>query len=311
MNKNITILDNWNKEISIYDRLDLKSAKELYIEIKNETNEKTKLRKRNKLIEGTLYVIYEHIKNKLYFLYSSKYDMDDIINICNEIWTIMIDNGKLENINYFSNMFDNKFYSLLTEKLVNNKYSIGENIICNVDNITKLLSIFTEYMEKNNFNYEEFISLISKKTNINMHMYNTFNMIETLNLLNYLYEYLEKNYAENKKISKNYLNMIKYILLNDYPEVPLQEYQIEDFSNPVINNIYYQKILDIILKMNLSDRELDILKRRFGIFESKIQCYQELAKEYNVSIHRIRDIEAKTIRKIRRNNTFREYIKEE
>lgn len=62
----------------------------------------------------------------------------------------------------------------------------------------------------------------------------------------------------------------------------------------------------------LSDRERKILKMRFGLGGDKSHTLEEVGQEFDVTRERIRQIEAKAINKLRKNNDvkkLREYLK--
>ena len=49
----------------------------------------------------------------------------------------------------------------------------------------------------------------------------------------------------------------------------------------------------------LSDREEKVLKLRFGIEDGRTRTLEEVGREFNVTRERIRQIEAKALRKLR------------
>jgi len=53
----------------------------------------------------------------------------------------------------------------------------------------------------------------------------------------------------------------------------------------------------------LSPRERDIIERRFGLNDRPRQLLREIGEEYHVTGERIREIEAKAIRKLRHPRT--------
>ena len=63
---------------------------------------------------------------------------------------------------------------------------------------------------------------------------------------------------------------------------------------------------------NLSDREERVIKLRFGLIDGRTKTLEEVGKEFGVTRERIRQIEAKALRKLRhpsRSNKLRDYMK--
>ena len=66
------------------------------------------------------------------------------------------------------------------------------------------------------------------------------------------------------------------------------------------------------LLSNLSDREERVIKLRFGLIDGRTKTLEEVGKEFNVTRERIRQIEAKALRKLRhpsRSNKLRDFVK--
>jgi RNA polymerase primary sigma factor len=62
---------------------------------------------------------------------------------------------------------------------------------------------------------------------------------------------------------------------------------------------------------SLSDRERDVLKLRFGLVDGRARTLEEVGKEFNVTRERIRQIEAKALRKLRhpsRSRKLKDYL---
>ncbi len=62
--------------------------------------------------------------------------------------------------------------------------------------------------------------------------------------------------------------------------------------------------IEPVLKM-LSEREADIIKKRFGLYGNEPLTLKVIGKQYNVKQQRISQIEAKVLRKLRRPNLSR------
>jgi RNA polymerase primary sigma factor len=72
----------------------------------------------------------------------------------------------------------------------------------------------------------------------------------------------------------------------------------DDISEVIMNdmmNEYLQKILE----ENLNERELDILKMRYGFGTYKIHTLEEIGKKYDITKERVRQIETKIFKKLK------------
>ena len=68
--------------------------------------------------------------------------------------------------------------------------------------------------------------------------------------------------------------------------------------------------LDEILD-TLTDRERKVLTLRFGLIDGRARTLEEVGKEFNVTRERIRQIEAKALRKLRhptRSKRIKDYL---
>ena len=72
--------------------------------------------------------------------------------------------------------------------------------------------------------------------------------------------------------------------------------QVEDF---VINNSTREKIKLLFDKANLTDREIDILVLRFGLDGGTPMTLEEVGKIYHLTRERIRQLEARALKKSR------------
>ena len=64
----------------------------------------------------------------------------------------------------------------------------------------------------------------------------------------------------------------------------------------------------------LSDREQEVVKMRFGLIDGQAKTLEEVGREFGVTRERIRQIEAKTLAKLRhpqRSQKLKEFLEEE
>lgn len=283
MKNNIEKLENWYNQICNYEKLNFNDAKKLYIEIINEEDTLKKDIKRNKLIEGTLYVVYNFVKKNVFCnLESTTYDIEDILCICNEIWINKIDNGKLLRVNSFGQIFNSTFYTALTNILMPETYSVVESIGINDNQFSKLIYNFIK--EKNN------------NCEFNCHNFKIYD------LFNNIFEFLYENNTLTK-LSKSKLEQIKYILMINYLEnqkVNIDNIAKEDFTSNVDQNIYYEQIFEYILNCPIiNESERNILMRRFGLETPESDTLRVIAKECGISKTRISQIEESALKKLK------------
>ena len=60
-------------------------------------------------------------------------------------------------------------------------------------------------------------------------------------------------------------------------------------------------ILEVLSKINLKEREIEVLKYRFGFYNGRVYTLEEVGQKFNVTRERIRQIEVKALKKIRKS----------
>jgi RNA polymerase primary sigma factor len=77
-----------------------------------------------------------------------------------------------------------------------------------------------------------------------------------------------------------------------------------------VNSILLREQLDEALS-SLTEREADVLRMRFGMIDGRSRTLEEVGKEFQVTRERIRQIEAKALRKLKhpsRCKKLRDYL---
>ena len=70
--------------------------------------------------------------------------------------------------------------------------------------------------------------------------------------------------------------------------------------------------LEDVLK-TLTDREAKVLRMRFGLEDGRMRTLEEVGRDFNVTRERIRQIEAKALRKLRhpsRSKRLKDFLEE-
>lgn len=88
--------------------------------------------------------------------------------------------------------------------------------------------------------------------------------------------------------------------------IPDEEIRPEDQASAELLKTHLSEVLD-----TLNDREKKVLKLRFGLEDGRQRTLEEVGKEFGVTRERIRQIEAKALRKLRhptRSKKLRDYL---
>ena len=91
---------------------------------------------------------------------------------------------------------------------------------------------------------------------------------------------------------------------------------IEDRGAVVPDDAATRSLLDAAVREalgHLSDREQDVVRLRFGLDDGKIRTLEEVGREFGVTRERVRQIESKTLAKLRRPDAahlLRDYLEE-
>lgn len=332
MSKNKEILNKWKKQISQYEPLTIFQSQELYKKIIECDNEKIKKQLRDKLITGTLYVVYNFIETNGYtYMNGISYDMDDIINSAIETWIKKLDSGDILNVDNLKKLLTHDFYK-----------KINENMGINIDidskeylyDIRTFIEFVAEYikMKENNpdikyielieymKNNEEYFSLLKR---INNNYYELKKYEVGLIPRNEYYEnWLKKHKNEYDMSSFELLDgIIKSLESKEKVHLPksilyrLRYLAISngiDYSRRDINNITYNNVEKNYDKKELRKTLIDLINNCSGVtdfhkklilartgFDRDPVTLEEFAKEYGRTKEYARQAEAKMLRKLR------------
>ena len=96
-------------------------------------------------------------------------------------------------------------------------------------------------------------------------------------------------------------------VLGDFIEDEVIENPV-DYTTRVVLREQLDEVLD-----TLTDREENVLRLRFGLDDGKMRTLEDVGKVFNVTRERIRQIEAKALRKLRhpsRSKPLRDFIED-
>ena len=113
-------------------------------------------------------------------------------------------------------------------------------------------------------------------------------------------------------VSKTKLDKLKYILISnglEYLRIDINDVIVGDTIDSYIDDCCRKQVVDIVLNSHLNDSQKDILSKRYGIFDGRCRTLDEIAKEHGVTRERIRQKEAKALRKLR-SPTYAKQFKE-
>lgn len=95
--------------------------------------------------------------------------------------------------------------------------------------------------------------------------------------------------------------------LNDEDDIEIMDLipSLDNIEDEYLKKDLLEKMLLLIDKSNLSDKEKNVILLRYGFVGEKIWTLKEIGKIYNVSGERIRQIEDRALRKIRKSKNLK------
>ena len=144
------------------------------------------------------------------------------------------------------------------------------------------------------------IEYVCKKMNISKSKYNSFKEIDyKFSKMKSIDVYVNEESAETSIID---------LLASKNNLVDLSD----DFLDPMelaLKNVFSQNLLKCLDK--LTEKEKDIILLRFGFVDGTPHTLEDIGSKYNVTRERIRQIEAKALKKLRRSKSLRQLIKDD
>lgn len=302
----MTKLNKIGEQIKNVNKLTILEAKKMYedaIKIEDE-NKKNKII--NEIIKGTLYVIYNYIKNnRLYIFDNGTFDEEDLFQSYCEEWAIKIKNGALRTANSFSNILNRNFVYNVNKKMTNNLYN--ENIY-NLEYYKELLKIYINL--RNNSDYVSSVDMINYMIEHNLCKLkgkfesDTYPLME----IELIYKIIKRK-LPNKELNKKQIDIFIPLLINLVKTERINyDYQFEgDIENESVNKLYFDKMINIIFTRltRLTEKEKFVISEIFGLEDGISRTQKEIASEIGLSDTRILHIKKDVFRKIRCNTEIR------
>lgn len=312
MNSVNLVLEDWLNQISNYDKLKISEAQELYKKVLSTCDEKTKKLYIDKIILGTLYVVYNYItRNNLSILSSGAYDINDIISSFIEIWIKKIYGGELLSVDKFSSLFTRSYFNEVYQNLVGKDVIVHETFGMPTELFAELFNKFIRLKNNGvNFTYNDLIKSISKDE------YNYYYLIDKYEssimiMFENIYNHLNFNHDENLEIGVTKINDFFKILIDMGITESISNDLLDDsdLETNIANKILFESFIqDIDLSLS-TDRQRQVIHMRYGLDDGIPKSLEEVAKVQNVTRERVRQIEAKCLRLLRHpNRNMKRYI---
>ena len=316
------ILKKWEDEIQNYPKLRIDEVRDMYLSYEKESDPNKKTEIRNKMIEGTLYIVINYIKNSIYSkIRTNVYDINDIINTFVLSWGESICSDKVLSAQGFSAIYSSlPFGNSICENLTGRKSIIDNDFSVVSDVLLKQLNIYIKMLQESpKEEYESDIDYFYEKTFEAGCIAKYEDIKKLFSFFDSVIDIFDCDINE-LKIEKTNLFALKQILLNNgydnYYNIKNVEYGkafIRDYEK--LFNL--SEFRDFILndKDVLNDRERRLLELRYGIgknfFDSEEPLtLEETGKALGVTRERIRQIEAKVFRKLMRSPNYKKRFAE-
>lgn len=316
MKNSSIVLKELKEQISGFEKLKIIKAKELYKKANSISDTKLKKLYMDKLVLGTLYVIYDYIeRNQINLFSSAVYGVEDIISSFIETWIEKMYNGNVVNVDKFSLILNISFFNEVYNKLggqeivVNDLYSLPTE---------QFIKLFLKYIESKNVgreltqddiiryfwgdDYKKYLKYGSVFYDVDLNI---------IKLFEGIYKNLELDKIDDLELNKTKIyGFLKIILsaglIDSISDDYVDSYDMED---NIVNKIFFEKFNDYVDNTIEQERTKDIIHKRYGLDDGHPQTLEQIGKTYKISRDRVRQIEAKAIRKLSGNSNIRKYLR--
>ena len=316
MKNSSIVLKELKEQISGFEKLKIIKAQELYKKAISTSDTKLKKLYMDKLVLGTLYVIYDYIeRNQINLFSSAVYGVEDIISSFIETWIEKMYNGYIVNVDKFSLILNISFFNEVYNKLggqeivVNDLYSLPTE---------QFIKLFLKYIESKNVgreltqddiiryfwgdDYKKYLKYGSVFYDVDLNI---------IKLFEGIYKNLELDKIDDLELNKTKIyGFLKIILsaglIDSISDDYVDSYDMED---NIVNKIFFEKFNDYVDNTIEQERTKDIIHKRYGLDDGHPQTLEQIGKTYKISRDRVRQIEAKAIRKLRGNSNIRKYLR--
>ena len=307
---NDEIFESYKKQIEKYEKLSFEDAKKL-LKYSLDKDENIKKETIAKVFKGTLYLVLKFIKNSRYEVIKSYgYDLEDVINIAYELWYEKVSGFEILKYEDAQRVLGITFANELVVKAIPCEEELETIYPCNKDLFISLLEFYIKIRNNNsNLIYSEFIDKYVGSYVNSYYGYGIYHAILNskycANMLERIYQDLSNNDKEYVRINKLSLQKISKLLALSSQIYPLSN-GIEstiNFEEDIMTKLCYKQIHKLVFEnMSLNEREKDVIALRFGFYGNKQHNFEEIGNKYGKSGERIRQIEAKTLRKLRKKS---------
>ena len=301
-NTEYSILNEWLIQISQYDKLRFNEAQDFYKKALLSKNDDLRKMYMDKIILGTLYVLYNYItRNELLIFSSSSYDMNDIISSFIEVWIKKIYDGELLNADSYSSIINRKFCNEVYQKLVGTKLIINETFEISTDLFANLLYNFIRLKNKGlEFTLNDLIYLVAKDREEYNYLIKKCNF-RIMSLFENIYSKLICNKNDGLDISINKINNFLRLFIDMGMTESISEDLLDskNMEETVVKNILFETFSKSIDEGLKSDRQRQVIHQLYGLDDETPHTLEEVAKLQNITRERVRQIEAKSLRLLR------------
>lgn len=301
------------EQIESLDKLKIDEAKELYKKAINSSDEKLKKLYFDKLILGTMYVVYNYIeRNGLEIFQSSQYDIDDIQSAFIELWIKKIKNGELLNVDSYSNMFTSKFYNDICTNLIGDEMPIYEQSGIPVESFVDLFYIFIELKNSGKkFDFDDLMNAFNQEKHYSIQRVPHLQEYSNLMLIfENMYNNLNFDKTEDLEVTKRKVRIyIKLFINNGEYENISDDMVAADNTEDIVDKVMYEKFIKDVDDVITDEKKKEIIYQRFGIGGDSPKLLDELSEQFGVTSDMIRQIVAKTLRNLRMPDKIKKYAK--
>lgn len=131
-----------------------------------------------------------------------------------------------------------------------------------------------------------------------------------IQLFDAIYDHLGLDQINDSQFGKTKVQHFSKLILSTGLMTSISDEHVSahKMEDSVVNKVFFENFVQDVDEAIGSGRNCDIIHKRYGLDDGHFPTLEEVGAVYHISRERVRQIEVKSFRKIRKNHSMRKYF---